>query len=149
MDDRFKPTDDFGTSPNIARFPCGSMRRVGRTCSEEANEKTRKQPNRRDSKRSAWSGARSDRPQYAGMEPWSRGGSVCRDLFHVFPDLIFSAFNMQRGKLTFSARLNVSEISISKTVGGLDGLLFKGRQNTPRRKPIHCRLLGEYKIGAG
>jgi hypothetical protein len=60
--------------------------------------KTRKQPNRRDSKRGARSGARSDRPQRAGMEPWSRGGGVCRHLFHVFPDLSFLRIQHAEGK---------------------------------------------------
>jgi hypothetical protein len=34
----------------------------------------------------------------AGMEPWSRGGSVCRHLFHVFPDLSFLRIQHAKGK---------------------------------------------------
>jgi hypothetical protein len=42
--------------------------------------------------------SRSDHPQRAGMEPWSRGGSVCRHLFHVFPDLGFLRIQHAEGK---------------------------------------------------
>src|ERR1019366_10327746 len=81
------------------------------------NGKTRRQPNRRDSKRGARSGTRSDHPQRAGLEPWSRGGGVCRHLSHVFPDLSFLRIQHAKGNADLSARINVSEISISKTVG--------------------------------
>jgi hypothetical protein len=60
--------------------------------------------------------SRSDRPQRAGMEPCSRGGGVCRHLFHIFPDLGFLRTQHANGRLTFSATINVSEISIDETV---------------------------------
>jgi hypothetical protein len=89
--------------------------RDGRICSEDTMAKQEKKPNRRDRKRGAWSGARSNRPQRAGMEPWSRDGGVCGHLLDVFPGL--SGLRIQHAAPTFSARLNVNETA-SATVDG-------------------------------
>jgi hypothetical protein len=92
----YAPADGFGTSPNITRCPRGPMTRDGRICGEDAMGKQENRQIVETAKEARGAGARSDRPQRAGMEPWSRGGGVCRHLFHVLPDL--SLLSMQHAK---------------------------------------------------
>ena len=62
---------------------------------------------------------------------------------------MFSAFSMQKGRPTFSARLNVSETASARPSVETRQISFKGRQNAPRGKPAHCQPLGRVQSRSG